>query len=129
MAPNELQVKNPLRVVIVEDSELICTQLRQEIESRGGIRVIGTASSESTAVDLILGCFPDVVLLDVNLQPGSGIKVLRKVRKAGHTCRIFMLTNEVTPAYRAICGALGISGYFDKSFEMERCLSSLYALL
>ncbi|MCX5724623.1 MAG: response regulator [Nitrospirae bacterium] len=74
-----------MNLVIVEDSELIQTQLLRLVSLHGGINVVGIADDEETAVSLIASSNPDAVLLDLVLEPGSGIHVLERIRKAGCT--------------------------------------------
>ena len=118
-----------MNLVIVEDSELIRTELLGIIASQPRIRVIGVATEEETAVSLILTTGPDAVLLDLSLSPGSGIRVLSRIRSAGCAARVLVLTNNTDPALRKVCQGLGISGFFDKNLEAEKCLQQLFEWL
>lgn len=118
-----------MNVVIVEDSELISSQICRVLGEEPRIHVTGVASEESTAIELILSTRPDAVLLDINLTPGSGIAVLRAIREAGLGSHVFVLTNKTEDAIRLQCEALGISGFFDKSAEAQECFNKLLALL
>lgn len=115
-----------MNIVIVEDSELILTQLARIIATQPRIRVEGIASAEEAAVALILDKSPDAVLLDLSLSPGSGVRVLQRIRARGCGARVLVLTNNTDPALRAACAAHGVSGFFDKSEETERCLAQLF---
>ena len=118
-----------MNVVIVEDSELISSQIRRVLSQEPRINIIGVASEESTAIELILSTRPDAVLLDINLTPGSGIAVLRAIREAGLGSHVFVLTNKTEDALRQQCEALGISGFFDKSAATQECFQKLLDLL
>lgn len=115
-----------MNLVIVEDSELMRTELLGIVASQPRIRVIGVATEEETAVNLILTTGPDAVLLDLSLSPGSGIRVLSRIRSAGCAARVLVLTNNTDPALRKVCQGLGISGFFDKNLEAEQCLQHLF---
>lgn len=118
-----------MNIVIVEDSELISSQIRRVLGQEPRIHILGVAAEESAAIELILSTRPDAVLLDLCLSPGSGIAVLRKMREANIGSRVFVLTNNTEEAIRLQCEALGISGFFDKSAAAEECFKRLYDLL
>ncbi|HPB91133.1 MAG TPA: response regulator, partial [Rugosibacter sp.] len=71
-----------MNIVIVEDSELILAQLLRIFSSHSRINIQGTASTEEQAVEIILASRPDAVLLDLSLSPGSGMRVLERIRQA-----------------------------------------------
>ena len=118
-----------MNVVIVEDSQLISSQIYRVLNEEPRINIIGVAREESTAIELILSTKPDAVLLDLCLSPGSGITVLRKIRESNIGCRVFVLTNAVEDAIRMKCEELGISGFFDKTEAADECFKRLYELL
>ncbi len=115
-----------MKLVIVEDSELISSHLLKMIATQPRIRVIGVATEEEAAIRLILATGPDAVLLDLSLSPGSGIRVLSRIRAAGCAARVLVLTNNIEPELRNACLGLGVAGFFDKSFEVEQCMQQLF---
>ena len=115
-----------MNIVLVEDSELIRNHLLEMIATQPRIRVIGVATEEEAAISLILATRPDAVLLDLSLSPGSGVRVLRRIRSSGYAGRVLVLTNNIEPALRNACLSLGVSGFFDKSFEAEQCMQQLF---
>lgn len=118
-----------MKLVIVEDSERIRTQLMRLIDARPGIAVVGSATAEEEALALILATGADAVLLDLALAPGSGLQVLRRSRQLGNRAKVLVLTNNNQDAIRRACLASGASGFFDKSHEVEACLDLLFSWL
>lgn len=118
-----------MNIVIVEDSDLIRTQLQRLLRQQPRIRIIGTASEETEATNLILGTHPDMVLLDLSLAPGSGVHVLRNIRDAGCGARVLILTNNTGQSLRLACQQLGANGFFDKSTQLAECLAQIDAYL
>jgi DNA-binding NarL/FixJ family response regulator len=110
-----------MNVVIVEDSELISSQICRVLRMEPRIHILGIATEEATAIELIQSTRPDVVLLDLCLSPGSGIAVLRKMREFNIGSRVFVLTNNTDEAIRSQCEALGIAGFYDKSAAADEC--------
>lgn len=118
-----------MNIVLVEDSVLIRTELIRLLVQQPRFRLLGWAGDEERAVELILGHEPDAVLLDLSLAPGSGLRVLERIRAAGSGTRVLILSNHVDPALQTACAALGVSGYFDKSREVEQWLARLASWL
>ncbi len=115
-----------MNLVIVEDSELIRSHLLEMIAVEPRIIVIGVATEEEAAISLILAGNPDAVLLDLSLAPGSGVRVLSRVRAALYAGRVLVLTNNIEPALRKACVGLGVAGFYDKSYEAEQCVQQLF---
>jgi two-component system sensor histidine kinase/response regulator len=118
-----------MKLVVVDDSELIQNQLLRLIATRPAIEVVGTATSEADAVTLILDRQPDAVILDLALSPGSGMQVLKRIRAAGCQARVLVLTNNTGDAFRAACEAQGVAGFYDKYLEVRPCLEQLFSWL
>ncbi len=84
-----------------------------------GLRVVGEAADEATALTLIGHLRPDAVLLDLSLaQGGSGLAVLKALRKQGYAGQVHVLSHQ-TDAYRAAVLAAGANGFFDKAEELD----------
>ncbi len=118
-----------MKLVLIDDSELIRNQLLRLISGQPGIEVVGTADNENDAVALILDRRPDAVILDLALNPGSGLRVLEQIRTAGSKARVLVLTNNTEEAVRAACQRHGISGFHDKYREVRACLDQLFSWL
>lgn len=118
----------PLTVVLVEDSLTIRRQLLQRLDAVPGVRVVGEAADEATALALIGHVNPSAVLLDLSLaQGGSGIAVLKALRKSGFRGAVHVLSHQ-TDAYRAAVLAAGANGFFDKAEELDVMLRHLTGL-
>lgn len=118
-----------MKVVLVEDSTLIATQLLERLSREPNMHVVGHATCEDEAVKLIEVSQPDAVILDLVLQPGSGLGVIRRIRDAGSQVQILVLTNLTHPMVRGACVGAGVAGFFDKHTEIEQCLDALKGLL
>lgn len=102
-----------LRVVLVDDHEIVRGGLRAMLES-AGIDVVAEAGTARDAVAAALATRPDVVLMDVRLGSGSGIEATREIRSAAPEVRVLMLTSF--PDDEAVLASVmaGASGYFLK---------------
>ena len=69
------------RVFVVEDSELIRGRLLSMLAGMSGVEVVGHAETAADAITGVLAARPDVVVLDIKLKAGSGIEVLRTIKR------------------------------------------------
>ncbi|MBP6097644.1 MAG: EAL domain-containing protein [Methyloversatilis sp.] len=118
-----------MKLVIVDDSELIRNQLVAVIKQEPRIEIAGQAAEEEEAVRLIMATAPDAVLLDLSLAPGSGVRVLERIRAAGSGARVLILTNSTGSGLRQMCKQLGANGFFDKTRELDTCFDTLFGWL
>lgn len=115
-----------LTVVLVEDSMTIRRQILQQLRSVQGLRVVGEAPDEPLALALVAATRPDAVLLDLSLADGgSGLQVLKQLRRQGYAGQVHVLSHQTPDAYRAACVAAGANGFFDKAEELDALLHAL----
>ena len=108
-----------LRVLIVDDSELVIKKIKELLEGCECIDQIITAPSYQRAVELIDLEKPDVVLLDINLPFKSGIDVLNYIKTKSYLTRIIMVTNQAGDYYKDLCFKLGADYFIDKSKHFD----------
>ncbi|MBO9686606.1 MAG: response regulator [Mitsuaria chitosanitabida] len=118
-----------MNVVIVESSSTVRLQLQALLASEPRLHVVGEAADEPSAIQVIARTQPDVVLMDLALQPGSGLRVLRAVRQLGIGARVVVLSNSYYEEMRRACAEHGISGFFDKSRQTDEVLALLRSWL
>lgn len=114
----------PLNTYLVEDSPLIRQDLVATLEELAGVHVVGWASGESAAVGWLANpehC-PGLVIVDLFLEDGSGLGVLRAMHQRAQPLRTVVLSNYATPEVRQRCLDLGADRVFDKSGDIEDLL-------
>jgi DNA-binding NarL/FixJ family response regulator len=109
-----------MKVLIVDDSKIVCEGLRQMLISVADVVVAGEAHNALDAVTAISEYEPDVVILDIRLPGKSGIEVLKDIRDKKLPIRVIMLTNYPYPQYRKKCEELGADYFIDKVTEIEK---------
>ena len=115
-----------LRVMLVDDSELVRVGLRSVIEGTDDIEVVGEAASIATAVMATAQHQPDVVLLDLRLPDGMGFEACRRILRQHPNMRILVLTSMddaklVDEAIRA-----GAHGYLLKEINAQTLIHSIH---
>jgi DNA-binding NarL/FixJ family response regulator len=109
----------PIKVFLADDSELICDRVAAMLTD-AGMRIVGRAESPQACFNGILQSRPDVVVLDVQLDGGAGLEVLRTVRLAAPEVAFVVFSNNSGPAYRRRYLAEGALQFVDKSTQLEQ---------
>lgn len=115
----------PLRVFLVEDSELIRARVRAELATIPGLRTVGHADTAADAIRDVLAQHPDVVLLDLRLREGTGMDVLRALHASAPEIDVYLCSSYATEPYRGMALRLGARDVFDKSTEFGRVKETL----
>ncbi len=108
-----------MKVLIVDDSELIRQRLIDLIREFEVIHDVALAGNAEEAYDSCSEIYPDVIILDIHLPGENGIKILEKIRKKNSDVKIIILTNFPYPQYRKKCLELGADFFLDKTGEFE----------
>jgi DNA-binding NarL/FixJ family response regulator len=82
-----------LRILLVDDHEVVRVGVRALIERQPGMEVIGEASTVREAVSQAEQLAPDVVVLDIRLPGGSGLEACRQIKAHRPETRIIILTS------------------------------------
>lgn len=111
--------KSTIRVLLVDDHQVVRRGLRTFLEVQEDIEVVGEASDGDEGVARAEELRPDVVLMDVKMPGTGGIEALRKLRELQNPARVLIVTSfteqrTVVPALRA-----GASGYVYKDVDPE----------
>jgi len=104
-----------LRVVLVDDSELIQEYLQRALLSIKGCNVVGVASQGEEALLIIRTLLPDVVLLDVSMPVKGGLEVLRELREENSEVIVIMFTADPAPLLKQTCLASGANYFVSKT--------------
>lgn len=106
-----------MNVFIVEDSEAMRASLRSMLSEFHDVNIAGYAADESGAIEQINTLLPDVVILDLNLLSGSGVSVLKNIKKRHAEMIVMVLTNCNGELYADACKRANADYFFDKSFQ------------
>jgi DNA-binding NarL/FixJ family response regulator len=119
-----------VRALIVEDSALVLRELSSALQQTSGIRVVASSDSESDALKTmrVASDAYDLIVIDVFLKQGSGLRVLRDAKVLQSQARLVVLTNYATLDVRKRCISLGADRVFDKSRQLEDFIDYCSAL-
>lgn len=104
-----------LRVVLVDDHELMRQGLRSILEREKDVEVVGEAASGRAALELARTLTPDVVVMDVAMQDQNGIEATRQIRTACPEVKVLALSSHSDPRYVTAMLEAGACGYVLKA--------------
>ncbi|HET6795121.1 MAG TPA: response regulator transcription factor, partial [Acidimicrobiales bacterium] len=81
-----------VRVVIVDDQQLVRSGLRQILAPHQGFEVVGEASDGAEAVEVAGRLRPDVVVMDIRMRGVDGIEATRRIAAMAHPPPVLVLT-------------------------------------
>ena len=115
----------PLRILIVDDHEVVRRGLAAVVSRREDFQVVGEAGTAAEAVKLARKLEVDVVVLDVRLPDGTGIEACRAIRANHPETRVLMLTSYSDE--EAVMGAImaGASGYLLKQIGSSEIINAI----
>ncbi len=113
------------RILIVEDEENIVDILAFNLK-REGYKTL-EAMDGATGLELALANDPDLILLDLMLPKMDGFEVCRRLREAGRTTPVIMLTAREEETDKVLGLELGADDYITKPFSMRELLARVKA--
>lgn len=115
----------PIRVMLVDDHEVLRRGVRALLEAAGGIVVCGEAGGVAEAVEVAKVTEPELVLMDVRLADGSGIEATREIRSRRSDVRVLMLTSfgDADAVLASIMA--GASGYVLKEIKGDSLIEAV----
>ena len=118
----------PIRLLLVDDHQVVRVGLRTVLHNRQGITVVGEAGSKAAAVQAVTRLKPDIVLMDVRLPDGSGVEIAHDIFVRHPTTRIIFLTSSVNDDSALASVLAGAHGYVLKDINANLLIRSIRAV-
>ncbi len=118
-----------IKIMLVDDHEMVREGIKQLIEFDGDIKVIAQASKGEDCLKLLQSELLDIILLDVNMIGMNGIDVLKEIRRNRIPVKVAMLTVHNEVEYLVSLVAIGVEGYILKdssSAELVKAIKHIY---
>ncbi|MGH8116402.1 MAG: response regulator [Rhodanobacteraceae bacterium] len=117
-----------IRVVLVDDHELVRSGFRLILAAQSDIEVVGEASNAEDGLKLIRAIKPDLALVDVQMPGMSGIELTERVQRAGLPTRIVILTVVQDAQFPRRLLQSGALGYLTKGCPADELLTAVRAV-
>jgi two-component system response regulator EvgA len=122
-----MNIENKFKnVLVVENSEEFSSWIESEFENISNLRIAAKVNSVQDGYRFLKRQTPNIVVLDLVLSDGSGIKLLKKIREMELPIKVIVFTNY--NFYRKECLKHGSDYFFDKSNEFEEFIETIKLL-
>jgi DNA-binding NarL/FixJ family response regulator len=117
----------PLRLIIVDDSGEVLSALGRIIDKQPDMELLGVASSVDDGVLLARQVQPDVVVLDVNMPDGGGLRAAKELVVVVPGARLIAFSAFDKMLIRRAMTVAGVSAYVSKSGDIRELLAAIRA--
>jgi DNA-binding NarL/FixJ family response regulator len=117
-----------IRIILVDDQELVRTGFRMVLDAQPDMTVVGEASDGLEATELARRQPADVVIMDARMPRLDGVAATRRIREAGDRPRVLMLTTFDLDEYAFAALKAGASGFLLKDVPPDELLFAIRAV-
>ncbi len=117
-----------IRIVLVDDQELVRTGFRMVLDAQGDMTVVGEAADGLAAVEFARTHSADVMVMDARMPRMDGVAATRQICQAGDRPRVLMLTTFDLDEYAFAALKAGASGFLLKDVPPEELLFAIRAV-
>ncbi|RFA07463.1 DNA-binding response regulator [Subtercola boreus] len=118
-------ISDPIRVLLVDDQELVRVGLRMILETEEGIEVVGEAADGTAALALASELAPDVICMDLQMPGMDGLEATRRIVASGSAAGILVLTTFNRDDYLFDALKAGASGFVLKNATPESIVEAV----
>lgn len=120
---------NAIRILLVDDHQMMLQGLHQLLANEPGIAIVGEASNGGAAIEQVRSLAPDLVLMDIHLPDESGVETTRRILSEFPAMKVIALSSDeqldvVLQALRA-----GVSGYIIKQNGSDELVRAIHAVI
>ena len=108
-----------MKIVLVDDHEIVRQGLRALLENKARVEVVGEAADGREALSLVEAVQPDAVIMDVAMPGLNGLETLIQLKKASPAVKVIFLSMHVEEIYVTRALRHGASGYVYKGSAYE----------
>jgi two-component system invasion response regulator UvrY len=114
-----------IKVLVVDDHELICTGITRMLADFNQIKVIGKAENGELAVQLAKKLIPDVILMDVNMPGIGGLEATRRIIRFNPDIKVIAVTVYNDEPYPTKFMQAGAAGYITKGVDIAEMVRAI----
>ncbi|MBH0190944.1 MAG: response regulator transcription factor [Nitrospira sp.] len=118
-----------IRVLLVDDHEIVRVGLRSVLGQKHGIAVVGESASMAEAVALAGKLRPDVILMDIRLPDGSGVNACREILAAHQEIQVIFLTSYADDDSVLAAVMAGARGYVLKEIDSTSLVRAIHGVV
>ena len=114
-----------IRVLVVDDHELVRSGITRMLADNPDIDVIGQASSGEEAIDCVRENRPDIVLMDIRMPGIGGLEATRRILRIDDSIRVIVVTACADDPYPARVMQSGATAYVTKGADIQEMVRAI----
>ena len=118
-----------MKILIVDDSDIVRQRLATLFSNFKETVDVREARDTLEAIESFSLMGPDLAVVDIQMPGGSGIEVLRHIRRTNMKTTVIMYTSYPYPKYRERCREEGADYFFDKTTESEKLIDTILSII
>jgi DNA-binding NarL/FixJ family response regulator len=128
-SPAASTAQNYARVFLVDDHPLVIEGITALIRESEGLEVCGSARSTHEALQKLRSLQPDIALVDLSMDGGGGLELIRRIHMQHPTIRILVVSMYEEDAYGTLAMRAGAMGYVNKRETAGNIIAAIRTLL
>lgn len=117
-----------IKLLLVDDHDVVRTGLRSFLETQPGLKVVAEAKNGLDAIEKAKATQPDIVLMDITMPDMDGMEATRQLKKILPDCLVLALTVHADKQYFMEMLAAGASGYITKQAAADELVAAIQAV-
>ncbi len=118
----------PIRVIIVDDHDIVRTGLVSFLQTQSHIEVVGDFGGGEEALSRLSELTPQVVIMDITMPEMDGMQATRAVKEAFPECQVLVLTVHEDKEFFFEMLSAGASGYLTKEAAAEELIHAIQSV-
>jgi two-component system response regulator NreC len=118
----------PIKLMLVDDHDVVRTGLRSFLETQPGFEVIAEAKNGLQALEKAREVQPDIVLMDITMPDMDGMEATLQLKKLYPDCQILVLTVHADKQYFMKMLSVGASGYLTEQAAADELVAAIQAV-
>ena len=114
-----------MTIVIADTDAHFRDRLKKRLEKISGVQVVGESSDSEETTAMILNRKPDIAILNSSLRDGSGIEILRHIKRLMVLPTIIVVTDDPSRDNKTSCSLAGADFIFEKAREDHKMISTV----
>ncbi len=124
----EPQAQNPIRILLVDDHDVVRSGLRSYLETYTDLQIVGEARDGREGVEQGIALQPDVIVMDITMPEMDGLEATRLLAEECPNCKVLALTVHEDREYFFEMIAAGASGYLSKQAAADELVYAIRAI-
>jgi DNA-binding NarL/FixJ family response regulator len=122
-------MKQKAKVLLVDDHPLVREWLANLINQQSDLEICGEADSAPKALQMIGAADPEVAIVDISMEGGSGIELIKNIKASHPNVRVIVLSMHDEALYAERTFRAGARGYIMKREATKRVLEAIRSVL